>query len=311
MQNKHALLLPELLPFDTEILAGQIRDSSKQMYARDIADYLAFARAQRLDPLESATFARWRHDLSTRAAHYSPNTINRMLSAVKRLMAEAAQQGKLSNERALAFKALPGVKVRALKERLRPNSKTYIPPEKLRQMAEAATLAGTLKGTRDAALLHTLASSAIRLSEAASLTLENLQRTEQDGKVSYSVLVCGKTDEEPRQAPLTAEAYQAIQRWIEARPVASQFVFTAADGRGGRWTARPIAGRNIEEMVSAYATQVGLKHVKPHDFRRFVATQLARRNLRTAQKVLGHKHIATTARYDLGEVEPGVTEGLY
>jgi len=52
--------------------------------------------------------------------------------------------------------------------------------------------------------------------------------------------------------------------------------------------------------------------VKPHDFRRFVGTQLATRNIRLAQKALGHKSIETTARhYVLDELEVGLTDGLY
>ena len=47
-------------------------------------------------------------------------------------------------------------------------------------------------------------------------------------------------------------------------------------------------------------------------FRRFVGTQLARKNLRMAQKALGHKRLETTARhYILDELEPGLTDDLY
>ena len=53
-------------------------------------------------------------------------------------------------------------------------------------------------------------------------------------------------------------------------------------------------------------------HIKPHDFRRFVGTQLAKSDIRKAQKALGHKRIDTTARhYVLDELEPGLTDNLY
>ena len=52
--------------------------------------------------------------------------------------------------------------------------------------------------------------------------------------------------------------------------------------------------------------------MKPHDFRRFVGTELAKRDIRQAQKALGHKRIETTARhYVLDELAGGLTDGLY
>ena len=47
------------LPFTTDLLTGQLRDSSRAMYARDIAAYLDFAGSAEA-ALDAATFARWR-----------------------------------------------------------------------------------------------------------------------------------------------------------------------------------------------------------------------------------------------------------
>jgi integrase len=47
---------------------------------------------------------------------------------------------------------------------------------------------------------------------------------------------------------------------------------------------------------ASYADQVGLSHIKPHDFRHFVGTQLAKRDIRTAQTALGHTRIDTTVQ---------------
>lgn len=297
--------LPTSLPFDVEILAGQLRDSSRAMYSRDIATYLAFAEAETCNPLDSATLVRWRVHLSLHTKK-SPHTLNRMLSAVKRLMAEAAEQKLLSHEVADSFADRKGVKVRALKDRLKPNARTYIAPAEMRRLAEQPDTA-TLCGKRDWALLHTLAGSGIRLSEAASLTLGQIRPVEG----GHILEVCGKTDEEPRAAPLSEEAFQAIQEWLATRPVASPYIFTAADGKS-RWTARPLLGRTIEKIVAHYAKAIDLEHVKPHDFRRFVGTQLARKDIHLAQKALGHKSILTTERhYVLDKLEVGLTDHLY
>jgi integrase len=90
-------------------------------------------------------------------------------------------------------------------------------------------------------------------------------------------------------------------------------VFTGWAGRGAaRATVRPISAAAAWQIVAGYAAACGLEHVKPHDFRRFVGTQLAARDIRQAQRVLGHKRIDTTVRhYVLDDLAPGLTDGLY
>jgi integrase len=76
--------------------------------------------------------------------------------------------------------------------------------------------------------------------------------------------------------------------------------------------ALPLSTTAVRELVQHYAAVAGLPHVTPHDFRRFVGTQLARRDVRQAHKALGHARIETTARhYIVDELEVGVTDGLY
>ena len=97
------------------------------------------------------------------------------------------------------------------------------------------------------------------------------------------------------------------------RPVLSEYVFTGWAGRGaGRGLAAPLTPASAWKVVRAYALAAGLEHVKPHDFRRFVGTQLAARDIRAAQKALGHKRIDTTAQhYVLDTLAPGLTDDLY
>jgi integrase/recombinase XerD len=166
----------------------------------------------------------------------------------------------------------------------------------------------TLIGLRDAALLATLASSGLRESEVASLTTAQIEAR----RGGYIVLVKGKTDLEPREAPLSKEAYEKIQAWIVRRPILSSAIFTGFGGRGRAPNEKSMSGVSVWRVVQGYAGAVGLSHVKPHDFRRFVGTQLAKKDIRQAQKALGHKRIDTTARhYVLDELEPGLTDGLY
>ena len=299
--------LPSALaqPFDASILAGQLAPSSIAMYTRDFAAYAAFA-GDPVTALDPTTLARWRAHLA-QVTEKSPNTINRMLSAVKRILREAATQGYISYETATAFEQITGVKVAALKDRIKGNARVRIEPSEMRTVCELPEVE-RLIGLRDTALLATLASSGLRVSELVSLTRAQIRPK---GK-SFVVVVRGKNDIVPREAPLSREAYRHIQSWLEARPIVSDYVFTAFDGRGARLSDRPISPTATWKMVRKYALEAGLNDVKPHDFRRFVGTQLARTNIRNAQKALGHKRLETTARhYVLDELEAGLTDDLY
>ena len=103
----------------------------------------------------------------------SPHTINRMLSAVKRIIKQAASKELVSETTALKFQQVDGVKVKALKARLKQHGRTRIEPEDMRRLCESPDTS-TIVGKRDAAMLATLASSGIRASELASLKVSQL-----------------------------------------------------------------------------------------------------------------------------------------
>ncbi len=156
------------LTFDPAILAGQLAPSSIAMYTRDFRAYLHFAENHQA-ALDPATLGRWRTVLAADTS-LSPNTINRMLSAVKRLLKEAAAQGYVDHEVAAAFTKIAGVKVASLKTRTKHHARTRITPAAMRKLCDAPDTS-TFRGIRDAALLAILASSGLRVAELASLTL--------------------------------------------------------------------------------------------------------------------------------------------
>jgi integrase/recombinase XerD len=290
---------------DVAILAGQLAASSIGMYRRDFAAYCAFAEtpAAARDPI---TLARWRAHLAS-GTTLSPNTINRMLAAVKKLMKEAAQQGYVPQEIAHSFQDVPGVRVVAMKARTRQHARTKITPGQMRAICDAPDVT-TLKGMRDAALFATMASSGARIAEVVSLTVGQLLTKDR----GFMISIRGKNDVDFRDAPLSREAHRLIMAWLHSRPVLSTFVFTSWAGRGDRPLGTAMSTASAWKIVKHYADLVGLEHVKPHDFRRFVGTQLAKADIRTAQKALGHKKIETTVNhYVLDELESGLTDDLY
>lgn len=295
---------------DTSILAGQVRQSTISMYKRDFAAYVDFAGNED-NALNSATLAQWRTVLSK--TDKSPNTINRMLSSVRAVIKAASEQGYINSEIANKFENVKGVKVGALRQNLKQDARTKISPTDMRRLCEAPDTT-SLAGKMHHALLLTLASSGLRVSEVTMLTPSQIiEKRTKDNKVGYIVRVTGKTDIEARDAQLNTEAYNAIQTWLTARPIESKFIFTGFGGRGSRDPqANHIHQVSAWEIVKRYAAKCELDSIKPHDFRRFVGTELARVDPRQAQKALGHKSINTTFKhYVLDETEVGLTEELF
>jgi site-specific recombinase XerD len=238
--------------WDTTRLTGQLAPASLVSYRRDVAHYLHFCQAPQV-ALEAASLARWRTALA-QDTQLSPLTINRRLAAIKRVVSEAASQGYVEAGAAEAFRRVPGVQVKALKDRLRP--RVRITAGQMRRLCEAPDLA-TLKGWRDRALLHTLASSGCRVSEIVSLT--PVQIRSEAG--SFFLEVLGKNQITPRPAHLSHEAYAAVQAWLARQPVESLYIFSRVAGRGARPTAQPISTTAVWQLVQHYARRVGLTHV--------------------------------------------------
>jgi len=301
-------LLGELFP-TPQLLAGRLAASTVAMYTRDCLAYVAFCGYDGPRAQAAPTLRRWRTYLVADTA-LSPHTINRMLSAVKRVVQEGTVQGLVEHEVAEAFRQVEGVSVEALRHRLKAQARVRITPAQMRQLCEAPP-ADTLLGLRDRALLHTLASSGCRIAEVVTLTPAQL--TPRDG--AWFLQVLGKRQRQPREAPLSQEAAAALATWLAARAgagVPAPGIFTRFAAGGARPTPLPLSVVSAWRAVRKYALQCGLPAVKPHDFRRFVGTQLAKRDLRQAQRALGHKRLETTVQhYVLDELQPGLTDGLY
>lgn len=298
-------LRPETLPFTVDILSGHLSPSSLAMYRRDFAAYCTFAQTAQA-ALNPATLARWRTSMASETT-LSPNTINRMLSAVKRLMQQAAEQGYLSFEMAEAFHAIRGVRVVALRARLRAGARTWLTPQQMRVLCEHPDVR-TPTGVQRRALFAVMASSGARVSEVATLTRQQIMETS-DG---YFLRLLGKNEEQESLAPLSTEAYTLVMRWLALRGGTSDYIFTPSEARNYGSTHEHISTTAVWKAVTTVAAQLGIEHVKPHDFRRFVGTQLARRDLQQARLVLRHKRIETTIRaYVQPALEAGLTNHLY
>lgn len=289
------------------MIAGQVSQATIDQYMIDFRRYAAFAGPNIKEP---AMLARWRQSLIEDERQYSVSRINRMLAAVRSIMTKAAEQAYIEHNVSEQFKAVKGITQKANKERRKANARTKITKEQMQAIVEQPDR-DTPAGMMHYALLMTLRYSGLRISEAVQLKRSDIEYvTNDEGKKGWCVKVMGKNMTEPQQREIGPFAYDAIQQWLTTRDklgVSSEWVFTGFTGRGSRGAKdTPITRQSAWEMVKRYTEAAELEDIKPHDFRRYVGTQLAKKDLRIAQKQLGHKRIETTVQnYVLDDVAIG------
>ena len=166
----------------------------------------------------------------------------------------------------------------------------------------AAPDAATLKGLRDKAVLETLFSTGLRVSELCSLPREiDLSKDEMS--------VRGK-GEKVRVVFFSDEARAALRAYVAKRPDFDDALFVQLpadiqeDGKSGKKAKEPetlrLTPRSIQRIVKHYAIKAGVsKKVTPHIIRHSFATDLLSNgaDLRSVQALLGHANIATTQVY--------------
>jgi integrase/recombinase XerC len=163
------------------------------------------------------------------------------------------------------------------------------------EMAAFAALpdhAHILWPVRDKALLLTMYSGGLRISELVSLSLGHLE-----GDLR-SARVIGKGDKE-RYVFFSDEAVKALKAYLPTRQErlrqepSRDRLFINQKGEG-------LSVSGVRWIINQYARHSGLqKHLHPHALRHSFAAHLVNAgcDVRVVQALLGHESIATTQRY--------------
>lgn len=248
--------------------------------------YQTFCQEQERVVLNASSFLAWRTSLVDKL--YSPNTINSHLSAIKSILAASIPTGEVSLELYAQVRAVSTVSVRAMRERLRPD-KDLLTTTTMQELVDS--VGGTdLRSLRDKALIALLSTSGARISEVIHLKVSDLDL------VASTFAVLGKTDTVQREAPSNRVAMSHVMTWLYARGNMSEYVFTSFQGKSLVPVDKPMTRQAAHALIVERAKDAGL-NLACHDFRRFVATQLAQENITQAQEALGHASISTTQRY--------------
>lgn len=214
-------------------------------------------------------------------AGYAPTSISRRLASLRSFFKFAQREGLADSNPAKPLR-------NPRKQRKLPH---FLTNDEIGKLLSAPKKT-EMMGLRDAAMLETLYSAGLRVSELVGINLNDLDL--EDGLVR----VRGKGKKE-RLAPLGSYAVKAINSWLRRRtPHDSENVKAGAvflNKFGKRLTTRSV-GRMLEK----YLKETGLDlRTSPHTLRHSFATHLLNggADIRSVQELLGHKSLVTTQIY--------------
>lgn len=145
-------------------------------------------------------------------------------------------------------------------------------------------------GLRDRAILETLYSTGIRVSELVGLDTADVDH------ISGVIKVLGKGHKE-RISPIGDKASGAIRRYIESR---NEKKVRDKDAVFLNKSGRRLTDRSVRRIINKHIKAASInEHISPHSLRHSFATHLLDRgaDLRSVQELLGHMNLSTTQIY--------------
>ena len=281
----------DLEPAVDMTVSGLTSEHSRVAYSKALNDFLDWFLEYRgpLNKQAVQTYIRFMDDRGL-----APSTINLRVSAIKRMMNEAADNGLVDPVLAQGIAKVKGIRTAGVRAG---NWLTLAEAQALLHEPDITAL----KGLRDRAILAALMGCGLRRSEAADLTLEQIQQRESRWVIADLV---GKGNR-VRTVPMPSWCKMGLDAWTGAVGIADGRVFRAINKAGnlaGRRKVRSglysdgfMSAQGIADVVRAYAPP----GIAAHDLRRTWA-KLAHKGgaaLEQIQLSLGHASIQTTEAY--------------
>jgi integrase/recombinase XerC len=246
-------------------------------YRSDLEQFHAFLLGSGAPSLESVDHLTIRRYLAHLHKGLAKSSIGRKLSALRALFRYQVREGRLEKNPA----ELVGT---PKKEKRVP---FHLNIDQVTSLVLAPAEAGELP-LRDRAILETLYSCGLRVSELTGMNVKDLDLE------SGLARVLGKGDKE-RIVPVGSCACRALAAYLEQRGNPGDDLPLIVNARGGRLTRRSVA-----RIVDAHMLLIAsMRKVSPHTLRHTFATHLLEggADLRAIQELLGHASLSTTQKY--------------
>lgn len=282
------------------VVDGVTSPHSKRAYRRQIEGFLEWYDGIGRPGFTKGTINKYRAALLE--AGQSAASVNLALSAIRKLAAEAADNGYLDPTAAAGVARVPGVSRRGVR------TGNWLVRDQAQRLIDAPDVS-TLKGLRDRAILAVMVGGGLRRAEVARLVWGDVQMREARWVI---VDLVGKGNR-VRTVPIPSWVKVTLDVWRDGLagrlgfwPEEERRVFVSVN-KGGAISGEELTPQAVYNVVAQYADEAGLQ-VAAHDLRRTFA-KLAHKGgaaLDQIQLTLGHSSIRTTEQY-LG-VEQNLTQ---
>jgi site-specific recombinase XerD len=266
------------------VLDSVSAESSRRLYAMTLDAFYTWYFSQPRASFGKALVQEYRSGLERHG--YAPSTIALHLSALRKLAAEAADNGLIDPQIAAAVCRIKGPQRRGRR------IGNWLSASQAAALINAPE-PDTMKGTRDQAILAVAIGCGLRRSEIASLTVEHLQM--RDGRWIIADLV-GKHGR-IRTVPVPVWAKNRLDRWLERAKVTAGRIFRSMN-KAEVFTGNRMTSQAVYEVIKTYGARVSLP-IAPHDLRRTFAKLAFAGDARIEQiqYSLGHGSVTTTELY--------------
>ena len=264
-------------------LERSLSGNSINAYINDIKKFHQYIEAKKLSLLPNQVkydhlkeFIHWINELGL-----SPSSQSRIISGIKSFYKYLVIEEEIENDPSELLES----------PRLSRKLPEVLSVDEINQIIEAIDLSQP-EGQRNKAIIETLYSCGLRVSELINLKISNLYLNK------GFIRIVGKGDKE-RLVPISRTAIKEIQNYY---PYRNQMNIQKGSednnilNRRGKQLTRVM----IFTIIKRLATLVGLKkNISPHTFRHSFATHLidGGADLRAIQEMLGHESIITTEIY--------------
>lgn len=242
-------------------------------YKIDLVEFANFVKETPVERIDYLTLRRYLAELRTKEP--KPRTLARKLSSLRSFFKFLQREGYVKNNPTALI----------MTPKLDKKLPQFLTEEEMGKFIEAPSKKNW-SGKRDRAILETLYSTGMRVSELVGLNTENVDF------IGNIVKVQGKGKKE-RLIPIGNKALLAIREYLKEREKQSSALFLNKNGT--RLTTRSICN-----ITDKYIRLTGLRDkVSPHALRHSFATHLLNRgaDLRSVQELLGHVNLSTTQIY--------------
>jgi integrase/recombinase XerC len=245
-------------------------------YSIDLAAFSLFLGEKDVSAVDHLALRRFLAEM--RAKNYSKRTVARKLASLRSFFKFLYREGYIKSNPITAISS----------PKLDKKLPKFLDVAKMTKLILAPDTK-TESGLRDRAILESLYSTGIRVSELVGLDVSDVDF------ISGVIKVLGKGSKE-RMVPIGDEAIAALRKYLGKRSKSvkdKEAVFLNNHGRR-------LTDRSVRRVIDKYIHSCSIEEkISPHSLRHSFATHLLDKgaDLRSVQELLGHMNLSTTQIY--------------